>query len=671
MVQNRLKTDRILLIWLVLTIIWNMVAQFTPTHHISTISYSVFCLFWVYTLVKEIPDIYVRHGLMAGGLLSILPFVLRFLKWDVVPDGSLASRMCWYGYYVSVIITPVISLLLSLYIGSRDDKRQKRFGVIVCSIAVILLSLLFSNDSHGLVLKITYENGREHSSAGPVFFVILAWYFVLVLASFLILIYKCRISSRRGYWYIPVLTEVIGILLIAVYFINGSSSPRIRSISLYNVQEVYMILFILPWECCIMIGLIPSVSLIKEKDWIKDGILETVRGELEQIYQICSRMWKQDGKDYERDLITLCKLGVYIKRRANLELITDSRGYLNTRELSIAIAETLEYYSLSGMATGYEETGECEIPALILTAAYELFDTVVFDKQCNACYVRLSSKQDDGVVKFKMIIEVDVATAAGVDPVDEIYRKNPIDIGLLEMMGVAVTVKNEDDTTYIELNASYRQGVDVRRILRMGTGRKSDMTYGLSGLIYWLSVEDEALRIKMRIHDGMGRCLLMSRRFLTHPEEVGRDALFTEWSRVTAQVTGSDTGVIYDPENINTYHIACLRQAKAMGIEVDISGQLPKEEKWADAVDSAITTHITNILKHTEDRRAIIRVIDKPDSYVMTFTNDSDCNIKTVRMTGGLKNLKNRIERLGGKVEVCASPKFVIRLLLPKEAGHE
>ncbi len=37
MVQNRLKTDRILLIWLVLTIIWNMVAQFTPIHHVSTI----------------------------------------------------------------------------------------------------------------------------------------------------------------------------------------------------------------------------------------------------------------------------------------------------------------------------------------------------------------------------------------------------------------------------------------------------------------------------------------------------------------------------------------------------------------------------------------------------------------------------------------------------------
>ena len=54
-----------------------------------------------------------------------------------------------------------------------------------------------------------------------------------------------------------------------------------------------------------------------------------------------------------------------------------------------------------------------------------------------------------------------------------------------------------------------------------------------------------------------------------------------------------------------------------MGIIVDMAGMLPEEPEIRMVVDTAITVHITNIIKHTTGRKAFVRIVEEAEEYVL------------------------------------------------------
>jgi hypothetical protein len=83
--------------------------------------------------------------------------------------------------------------------------------------------------------------------------------FIQLLASAVIMIRKCSISAIRKYWYLPVLPMMIGLVLLAIYYISGGS-PDINGVKIYNYQEVFCGAIAMMFECGIKIGMIPSCS---------------------------------------------------------------------------------------------------------------------------------------------------------------------------------------------------------------------------------------------------------------------------------------------------------------------------------------------------------------------------------------------------------------------------
>ena len=219
MVKNRLKTDRILLIWLALTATWNIVNQSLNLFPFSTYSYIALILFWMWTLKDEITDVYIRRRLICGGILFVFLFILRILRWEVLSDGTYADRFCWYLYYIPTIVTPLISLYLSIYIGDKDRTKKRPYMTALRVLASVLIVLVLTNDFHGTVLKIWYEGDKAKSSAGPVYIFIIAWYFILMILAFVIMLYKCRILSSRKHSWVIFITEGIGLILLVIYYI--------------------------------------------------------------------------------------------------------------------------------------------------------------------------------------------------------------------------------------------------------------------------------------------------------------------------------------------------------------------------------------------------------------------------------------------------------------------
>ena len=652
MVKNRGRIEYTLLLCIVLTAVWNYVSNFVGIHNLTTYFYIAVLIFWMISVQIDIYNPFIKKRLLAGGTFFIVLFVLRYIRWNIAPDFSILERYCWYGYYFPTIMTPFLSLAISLSIGNRDRKKQNRILLPFRIMCIVLLALVFTNDLHSLVLRIWIEGGKEHSSPGPVYYFIMAWYFILCLSSLIIMLYKCSISSVRKRIWLPVLVGLFGMGLCIVYFVNGGSSPKLNGINLYNIQEAYMLVFLGLWESCILIGLIPTKSLIKERKWIKEGILEKVGDKIARIRELLEGMWTCDEDTFRDRLIRMCCLGAYIKRRANMELCIDENGYIDTKELTYAIRECFEYLPMYGITAGYEDTGNAKIPAAFVTTAYDILERIV-ERTQSACYAKVYTSDNNNEIVFRVLAEADIKEEyrdgdhLKAIAEDELSRA-------VKMLGGSIDVREKDDTVYFELTLKYDQ--KKKRI-----GLESDLR-GLAGITRFLSIEDMSLGAKTKIHDALGRALLISKRYLIEPGSVGRDAVLRELEYSLSLAENVSGEGIKDEHFIDR----CIEQAGNLGVEVNFSGTIPENEDIRMIVDTAITVEITNVLRYSDEKTLSVLCTDDEREYNIEIRTAGKPADSEFVEKGGLKNLRELAESVGGTMSLDFEPTFLLTVTMLK-----
>ena len=705
MVKGRIKTSIILAIWFVLTAIWSIVAVFTDIHHVSSFSYMALALFWTISLGREITEPFIKRCLQTGGVMLFLLFLLRFLRY-LDMNVPVIDRMLWYAYYVPFLLLPMLSFEASIHIGGADQAvpavhrgisdflsrkdlhRNRMVGLVLISISVVFGLLCLSNDLHHLLMTIRYTDTEYTISYHLFYYIIFVWSAVLPIAAFIILIRRCRITSYKKYMALPIVVGSIGFLLWGWYYVRGGSSPRIMGLSLYNIQEVFLLLFIGVWESCILIGLIPTRSLISERDWIRKTVLSTIREEYISAREYYDGLFQKEEDDFREALIRMACIGAYVKRRTNLELIADSRGLLSSTELSLAIRETFDYHQIAGLSTGYEESGKAEVPALLIIYAYELFEKILRQAR-SACYVMVSAGQTADEVHFRMIVEADAEDPEEGEGTENAFLDKVIrEMGAPESIGARITVREEDETETVELSAAYP--LKVAWFTRFEKHEKY-AEHGLAGIAGFLSLEGEALRVKTWIHDSLGRCLLMAKRYILCPGEVERDALYKAWDRSFGGIIGLEEGAEPDaallPESLRhqeqvlregtpvssldqaglmEVYPECYEQAESMGVRLLVTGRIPLDPRYLEIIETAISVHVTNVSDHTTGDEAYIHVTEDADQYVFVFENNGESRSLEVRETGGLRNLRRRTEAAGGSMVIESKPRFRMTLRLKR-----
>ena len=354
--KTRLRTDFILLMGMLSAFICNLFSgPWHPIHTPESYMWIGVILFWLYSLRKEIADEKAKQLLYAVGWLLVMLFVLRIIKYDNTFSRPEMGRLLWYAYYIPICVIPLLSFILCMRLKRHEGKRKREIRFL-SAICVCLVLLMLTNDIHGGSIRVYYIDGVEHSDAGIIYCLVLIWSFGMMLFSFMIMMTECRLMQARMHWWIPAAVCVFGMGLLAVYYANGGSSPKVFGINLYKFQEIILILYLGFWESCILIGLVPTVSMLRERNWIGEGIHSVISGQVDRIRNVSGFLWEKNEKDFCEGLLDMATLGVYIKRRANLELISDEQVKLSTKELSLAIRESMEYYSMKGMSVCLEET---------------------------------------------------------------------------------------------------------------------------------------------------------------------------------------------------------------------------------------------------------------------------------------------------------------------------
>ncbi|MBP0967897.1 MAG: hypothetical protein J5722_09700, partial [Oscillospiraceae bacterium] len=187
----------------------------------------------------------------------------------------------------------------------------------------------------------------------------------------------------------------------------------------------------------------------------------------------------------------------------------------------------------------------------------------------------------------------------------------------------------------------------------------------LNATIQYIIMDKETLHIKMHIHDSFGEMLLMTRHFLADPENTDTKEMLSLWRRNTALLKDEER------EHWQKPCFFSLTHADSLGIRIEMNGELPEDETLSSVVDSAITVHVTNVLRHAEGDTAYISIEKTADGYVMRFTNNGRPPAAPLKETGGLANLRCRIEALGGTMTINSAPQFEMILHLPENAQEE
>ena len=139
-------------------------------------------------------------------------------------------------------------------------------------------------------------------------------------------------------------------------------------------------------------------------------------------------------KDACRKQITL--LGAYIKRYANLMLLSREKSAIEAGELGISVSEVLHYLNLYGVPGEIFSSADCPVPASAALKAFEAFGTLL-EENCvclHGLFVNLSENEN---VKLKMAFE-NLEKPLSDDAAEELAR-----------VGILSEVKREDDVTYI------------------------------------------------------------------------------------------------------------------------------------------------------------------------------------------------------------------------------
>ena len=211
---------------------------------------------WVIYLEKHVVHKKMRRCLTGIGCLMVFWFFIRTVKFHIFYE-PLGEHICWYLYYVPMILIPVLGLSAALFFVEKDEEKTVRKIIILLIVAAVLIVSVFTNDLHQLVFRFSKQPPFSDMdySYGILFMVIQGWMLLCLTGMEIILIRKSRIPGKKQFW-LPVIP---GILLLGWNIGNMFRLPFIKVIA-GDMTAVCCLLMAAIYQGCILCGLIQTNS---------------------------------------------------------------------------------------------------------------------------------------------------------------------------------------------------------------------------------------------------------------------------------------------------------------------------------------------------------------------------------------------------------------------------
>lgn len=215
----------------------------------------IYCA-WVIYLNKHVVQKKMRQYLTAIGCLMVCWFFLRTVKYHILLD-PLGGHICWYLYYIPMILIPTFGLAATLLMDGAEKKTTKWITGILLFFSVVLIVCVLTNDFHQQVFR--FEGPVPYSdknySYGILFMLIQLWIIACLVIMEILLVKKSRIPDRKRFW-LPVIP---GLLLLGWNIANLLRLPFIKTFA-GDMTAICCLLMAAIFQGCILCGLIQTNS---------------------------------------------------------------------------------------------------------------------------------------------------------------------------------------------------------------------------------------------------------------------------------------------------------------------------------------------------------------------------------------------------------------------------
>ena len=225
-------------------------------------------------------------------------------------------------------------------------------------------------------------------------------------------------------------------------------------------------------------------------------------------------------------------------------------------------------------------------------------------------------------------------------------------------------VKAEDGVVYTEaifsdITELYNKNLELKAQIKRLNAISRELKW-LSDNALILTREKEVLSAKTKLHDNMGSGLIAIRHILYHNRtEEAANAM--DLFRQAVSAIKYDNAHPQGRSELDRF----LHDAEAIGIKVNLSGNLPDQEELRRVMILAMRECLTNSVRHAGATTLYITVEKKGDSISLKITNDGRYPETEVVPKGGLHNLYRHIMDCGGTMEIQSKPSFALTVVLP------
>ena len=178
-------------------------------------------------------------------------------------------------------------------------------------------------------------------------------------------------------------------------------------------------------------------TVVEQRTLMYDTIAKRTARQSQSISVLAKKARETDDlslKEESRRRITL--IGAYIKRYANLMLLSQESDAIEAGELALSVSEVLRYLNLCRIPGEFVGGADCTVPSGAALAVFEAFETLLEAnyRRLAGVFVNLSVKDD---VIFKVTFE---NLSEGLDPDTE---------NELSEAGVGCEIQLEDGVAYV------------------------------------------------------------------------------------------------------------------------------------------------------------------------------------------------------------------------------
>lgn len=241
-------------------------------------------------------------------------------------------------------------------------------------------------------------------------------------------------------------------------------------------------------------------------------------------------------------------------------------------------------------------------------------------------------------------------------PDGHIWRFQTVSLNEPPLAGFTQT-SAQDITELYETNAQLeRDNAALRETIR----KMQAMTKRLTDLI----PKQEALKLKIRIHDEIGASLIALSALAAEGNRADTEAQLRILEHALIPF-GSDRAVV--PGTLQ----AAQRQAAERNVTLVFDGFVPPDGETERLIAAAALECVTNCIRHAGGSRVTVKISAQEGICTAVLTNDGKAPEAPIREGGGLSALRKAAESAGGEMYVSHYPRFALILHLPERRPEE